>query len=381
MRYREHPSRKHNGRADRYFTIRYKINGKSKEEGLGWASEGFNAQKASLIRSELQKNNKTGDGPASLAEKRRATKKKQLEKKKKAEIEAKNGMTFSQVFKKHYYPYAMDNITERSYLREESLFRLWLDPVIGHLPLKDITLIHLETVKANMRAAGRAPRSINYAIQVVRRVFNHSKYLDIYSGSSPTDKFKMLKTDNNRHRFLNHEEAKNLLAELKNRSTQLYEISLVSLRTGARANEIFSLKWGDVDIDRGTLTLWDTKNTKTRIAYMTADIKELLSSKTQRNKNDLIFPDRNGNKIVEISNAFNKAIDKLGFNEGVTDRRQRVVFHTLRHTYASWLVESGEDLYTVKELMGHSTIKMTERYSHLGENTLQNAVKSLEKYL
>jgi len=54
------------------------------------------------------------------------------------------------------------------------------------------------------------------------------------------------------------------------------------------------------------------------------------------------------------------------------------VFHTLRHTYASWLVESGVDLYTVKKLMGHSTIAMTERYSHLGNNTLQNAVKVFE---
>ena len=58
----------------------------------------------------------------------------------------------------------------------------------------------------------------------------------------------------------------------------------------------------------------------------------------------------------------------------------RVVFHTLRHTYTSWLVKDGVDLYIVKELMGHSTITMTEKYSHLGENTLQNAVRSLEGY-
>ena len=57
------------------------------------------------------------------------------------------------------------------------------------------------------------------------------------------------------------------------------------------------------------------------------------------------------------------------------------VFHTLRHTYASWLAESGVDLYTVKNLLGHSTITMTERYSHLGNNTLQNAVKVFEEGL
>jgi site-specific recombinase XerD len=70
---------------------------------------------------------------------------------------------------------------------------------------------------------------------------------------------------------------------------------------------------------------------------------------------------------------------ELGFNAGVTDRRQRVVFHTLRHTFASWLVQNGTDLYTVSKLLGHSDISMTQRYSHLSDDTLQRAVKNLEK--
>jgi site-specific recombinase XerD len=65
-------------------------------------------------------------------------------------------------------------------------------------------------------------------------------------------------------------------------------------------------------------------------------------------------------------------------NEGIEDRRFKVTFHTCRHSFASRLVESGEDLYVVKELLGHSDFKMTSRYAHLGENTLQNAIKRLE---
>ena len=68
-------------------------------------------------------------------------------------------------------------------------------------------------------------------------------------------------------------------------------------------------------------------------------------------------------------------------SKGIEDKRQKVVFHTLRHTYASWLVERGADLYTVKELMGHKTLAMTERYSHLGENTLKQAVSRLDESL
>ena len=71
----------------------------------------------------------------------------------------------------------------------------------------------------------------------------------------------------------------------------------------------------------------------------------------------------------------------LKIENGIYDRRQKVYFHTLRHTFASWLVQSGESLYTVKELLGHSTMAMTERYSHLASKNLKNAVMKLEDSL
>jgi site-specific recombinase XerD len=114
---------------------------------------------------------------------------------------------------------------------------------------------------------------------------------------------------------------------------------------------------------------------------MTGQIQAMLKKLygNGKNKNDLIFKDRNGKRIVEVSQSFDRAVKDLKLNEGVTDWRQKLVFHSLRHSYASWLVESGTDLYTVSKLIGHSTLKMTERYSHLGQNTLQNAVKNLER--
>ena len=76
---------------------------------------------------------------------------------------------------------------------------------------------------------------------------------------------------------------------------------------------------------------------------------------------------------------FAEVVASLGLNNGITDRRQRVYFHTCRHTFASWHVTAGTDLYTVKELLGHSVIAMTERYSHLAPGTLQNATQTLER--
>jgi site-specific recombinase XerD len=65
------------------------------------------------------------------------------------------------------------------------------------------------------------------------------------------------------------------------------------------------------------------------------------------------------------------------FNAGVTDKRHRVCFHTLRHTFASRLVEGSTDLYAVSKLMGHSTIRMTERYSHLSPEKFKKAIDVL----
>jgi integrase len=155
-------------------------------------------------------------------------------------------------------------------------------------------------------------------------------------------------------------------------------MALISLHCGLRAGEIFSLTWGDLDFENGTMFLRDTKKRRNRTAFMTQEVKKILQAKVPREKEDLVFPGRGGIKISSISDTFDRAVKALGFNTGITDRRHKVVFHTLRHTYASWLVESGVDLYTVKKLMGHSTIAMTERYSHLGNNTLQNAVKVFE---
>jgi integrase len=114
---------------------------------------------------------------------------------------------------------------------------------------------------------------------------------------------------------------------------------------------------------------------------MTGTVREIFLSKSKATPTSLVFKDRKGGMIKEVSNAFGRAVKDLGFNDGIDDPRQRVYFHTLRHTFASWLVQSGENLYTVKELLGHSTMAMTERYSHLASKNLKDAVRKLEDSL
>jgi integrase len=378
VRYYEHDSRKHGVRKDRYFAIRYSLNGRQTEEGLGWGSQGWTEKKASEERALLAVNRRRGEGPRTMAEKRSLDNTDRQEKAEKVEQEVRDSLTFKKLSLGDYMTHSRATKSPRTSEREQSLLTLWINPIVGPLPLKSVAPFHLERIKANLAKAGRTPRTIRYALAVVSQVFNYAIRHDLYAGANPIQKVKMPRADNRRLRFLNREEAATLLAELATKSPDVHDMAMVSLHTGMRAGEIFSLQWRDVDVDRGIMTLRDTKSGKTRPAFMTDAVKGVFTSREKGLPSELVFPDRNGKRMERISNTYHRAVEMLGLNEGIDDSRNKVVFHTLRHTYASWLVENGTDLYTVKELMGHSDLAMTARYAHLGENTLQAAVRRLD---
>lgn len=391
VRWRQHPTRKHGIQFDRYYALRYQVDGERREEGLGWASdaEGWTEEKAALKLAELKAASRCGAGPARLSEERwMAKEKRKAEEADRKRLEEerlqqeRDLITVAQFFEKTYFPQCQADKKKGSWRTEELLFRNWINPVIGGKPLKEVSPIHLEKIKSNMAKAGRTPRTIHYCLAVVRQIFNAAKRLSHFADDNPVSKVKKPTADNRRVRFLSHDEAKTLLDALKARSQQLHDISLVSLHCGLRAGEIFNLCWQDLDLERGQILVKDAKSGRNRTAYMTAEVRQMFAWRSVlERRHDLVFPNTRGGRIETISNAFDEVVKCLGWNNGVTDPRHRVVFHTCRHSFASWLVEAGTDLYTVKELLGHQSISMTERYSHLGANSLKRAVSVLEKVL
>lgn len=380
VRFREHPDRKHGLGPDRYFAIRAQVGGKRREEGLGWASEGWSAQKAAAVLADLKKAHTTGEGAKTLQEKRGiADAEREAEQVELERLEREN-VTFTRIFYDYYLPAQRLNKSKSSCDKEEGFVRNWIGPAFGDKPLKAVVAFDLERLKKTMMDAGKSPKTIHYVLGATRQVFNFASRNALYAGDNPVRLVKKPVTDNRRIRFLTHEEAQRLLDAIAEHSQDVHDMALLSLHTGMRAGEIFSLTWGNVDLGREVLTLLDTKNGKTRSAFMTREVKDMIEARRHGDitANSLVFPSRKGCKIVEISNVFQKIADETGLNKGVTDRRLRVVFHTCRHSFASWLVEQGVDLYTVKELMGHKTLAMTERYSHLAPDHLRRAMKTLE---
>jgi site-specific recombinase XerD len=136
-----------------------------------------------------------------------------------------------------------------------------------------------------------------------------------------------------------------------------------------------------VDFKTKFITLFDTKNNnKTRHVPLTEETEKLLKDLKKPNSNGLVFKTEVGEKFKNLPKVFFRVIDELGFNNNVIDPRQEVVFHTLRQSYASWLMMEGADLYVVKELLGHSTTAMTERYSHLSPEHLKKTAALLNKH-
>ena len=379
VRYYEHGTRKHGVNLDRYFAIRYMVNGKRKEEGLGFASQGWTADKAALELAALKKAHTLGEGPASLEEKR--TLKKELDAKKRQERTAreKEGLTFGEFFTKTYYTISKTSKKSSSYRKENELFKNWLKPVLGNTPLSKITAFNIEKVKKAMLDAGKATRTIQYCFAVFRQCWNMARNGGLVVNDSPTKQARLPKIDNRRMRFLTHEEAGIILNDLRVRSITVYNMALLSLKTGMRFGEMASLKWQNIDLDRGLIAIVDAKGGTSRTAYMTGDIKKMFEGLPRAGKEAFVFLNSRGEKFEDTPQTFRDSVKDLKLNENITDKRQKICFHTLRHTFASWLVEAGTDLYTVKELMGHSTLAMTERYSHLGANTLQIAVKHFDQ--
>ena len=324
------------------------------------------------LLAELRENQRTGKHPQTIKEMKEISTQKRAEERAQREKDAIANITFAEFWNEFYTPAASNSKKQQTWHNEQGHFSNWISPVLADTRMRDVTTFGLERIKLHLVEKGRTAKTQHAVLATCRQVFN----LAIRHGVievNPVSQMTLPRKDNRRQRHLTIQEAKELLGIAITRSPQLHDICLLSLHTGMRAGEIFKLTWDDINLTTGTVLIRDPKSGKNRHAYLTAATRTMFEARQQENSHRYIFHQADGTPLKEVSRTFERIVDELGWNEGQDDARLKVVFHTLRHTFASWLVQQGTPLYSVAKLMGHSTLSMTERYAHLAPEGLSQA--------
>ena len=367
VRVREHDSRKCNRRPDRYFFIRYRRLGKNIEEGVGWASQGWTADEASRLLGEIQQNIKRGAGPQSLKDMARAARGE-------ADAAAAKPLTFGDLTGQ-YLEWAKRN--KKSWKEDEYLLAKRILPLLSDRPAASITRTDIESFRnALTDAGGLSPMTIKHHLVVIRRVYNWAADTPVddsermlFEGRNPVTGVRMPLVDNERVRFLTREEADLLLEAAAERMPELHDIILLALLTGMRRQEVLGLTWQDVDLKHRVISIPArlTRTKRSRKAFLDDETTAMLQQRRKHIQSPFVFPgvEDGHHREDHVTRQFDVLVNAIGLNSGVSDPRHKVVFHTLRHTFASWLAQAGADIHHLMELTGHKTISMVQRYAHL----------------
>ena len=223
----------------------------------------------------------------------------------------------------------------------------------------------LDQLKTEL-SAKLAPGTVKKVFEVMRGAINFAIKRKLWQGVNPVSNlggFTMPRVDNKDERFLSPEEAHKLLAELESRSLVWRDMAFLSLYTGLRLTEIIRLRGRDID-EKSLTAIVTAKGGQREPVLLTPEAVAVLM-KHRRGGDDFIFRDSKGKPFTSAGPVFLAAVKACGFNDEVSDRRRRVWFHTLRHTFASWLAQQGVDIYALMKLMRHKRVEMTQRYAHL----------------
>ena len=374
IRYREHPSRKHGVAPDKYISIRYKLKGKDHEEALGWMSEGWTFQRASERLAELRANQRTGDGPQTLREKRAEREAKKAREDANQAKEKAERITLDE-FMAIYLDWAKTN--KRHWSNDEYRYRLHIQPDLGAKPMRDITPFAIERLKKRLTEAGLSPATIKHCLCIIRQLFNKAVFWGKYNGVNPIKKVTMPKLNNAKLRTLTLEEEALLFKELAKRSQTVHDQALIALYAGLRFEEIANMQWQDVNLE-DRLLIVRGKGGKIRTVPLCDKLVAMFQTIGPGRTTETVFPSNQKTLVKKVSHTFWRAVESTGLNQD-QDRRFRVDFHCLRHTFATRLAGNGTPLNVLRDLLGHADFQMVSRYSHVSPGLAMAAVNGLDQ--
>lgn len=225
-----------------------------------------------------------------------------------------------------------------------------------------------------------APKTVQHILATARHIFNHAIKNELIKNlTNPigSGRVRMPKVENQKIGFFTREKAQELLEILQQRENKrLYELTALLLFTGARFSEVARLRWSDINFNTNLIYFASSKDGNARYIKMSNRVLEVVNTLYKNKINNLVIPTINGNKYEKMPKEWQIEVDKL-IPGNDNANKDRLTTHSLRHTHASWLAQSGVDILHIKEQLGHKKIETTMRYSHLIDDRRHQATERL----
>ena len=347
-----------NDRIDKTFYIRYKDeNNKDKEIKVGKYSEGYREAYCNQLRNEIITKQRTGEEPPSIASKK------------------KKNILSIETIANDYFNYRKESKTKAN---DISQYNNHILPYFKNLDFETIDKNEilqftnkLKKTKSKFKEDLLSDKSINNILNFLKTLIKHGFKNDFIKNDF-SKYINLFDIDNAREKFLTKEEIKILYENSKNDET-LYLLFKLALNTGGRLATLLNICKKDIDFTHNLITLKDFKNNSTYKAFLTENLKALLEIRTIHLKmDDKLFVSNPERRLRSMLNElFNKDIN-------TNDRKNKVVFHSLRHTFASHLAINGTPIFTIQKLMNHKDIRMTLRYAKLSPDSGRESILSLD---
>lgn len=313
----------------------------------------------------------------------------------------KTGITLSQFLTNEYSPWVLEHrkVGQRTL---NHISRCFVKD-FGDRPLTEITPSLIDQWRTQRLKNNKSIETVNRDVATFKAALSKA-VLWGFIDKHPLDKLKLLKSDRSiKVRYLTAKEEENLRKAAINREMKLKEqrasankwrqernyellpdlcncefadhlrpMILLSINTGLRRGELFSLQWENVNFERAMLTIEGiyAKSGKTRHVPLNSEAMHVLKCWHKQSENsELVFTGKDGQEFDNVKRSWANLLKAAK----ITNFR----WHDLRHHFASKLVMAGVDLNTVRELLGHSDMSMTLRYAHLAPEHKALAVEKL----
>ena len=283
-------------------------------------------------------------------------------------------------FESQYLEYANNTLSSSYKKNITSSFKVLYEKFKKDIPLTKITSNQLETMLITKFPTAKYATALTY--RTLKSAFNKAVQWN-YLSVNPLDKVKLPKIPQNNPVFINEIEIKQIISYEKNET--LKDIYLFGFYSGCRINEILNLKWNNIDFAERLIKIkndesFTTKNKRERVIpinnFLFENLRKRIPIVNNINNENYVFVDSNGKKFRAdtVSKWFKETVREASKH---IDLDSSIHFHSLRHSFASCLIQRGVSIYEVSKLLGHSDIKVTEIYSHLKPENLRNAVELL----